>query len=282
MKHNAANRSPESILLTSRTATNINSTGNRASFKLRQPITIPNNLHAYISLTALRYNNVFYSVPKTKDVFAYRISSDFYSTLHTIVLNPGNYSVATLLNGLNLGGIDHGFVFTYDPVTFFVNIKNETWGFQIAEESTIMDILGIESTSTGQIDYTGTRAINLSGISTIDITMPSLGLYSNGVDQGNSSVILSVMNNVAPGYAYSVSQANPIQFKLTTPVITEMEVAWIGDGEDIDFLGSPWTIQLNIVYVYRPVHQMDASFLGDIPTPDTNPTPASTTSIEPK
>lgn len=249
------------ILLSSRQATTINSTGNQATFKLISPITIPNNVHAYISLSSLRYSNVFYSVPNLKNEFTYRLSSDFYGTEYTVLIDAGNYGIEALIAKLNTDTSGHGFTFAYNPLTFKVNISNDLWGFQITNGS-INSLLGISSTETGLITYTGSNAINLSGINVLEVQVPNLGLHSNGVaSSSTSSIVASIMNSVQSGYTMTYNSVNPIQYKLTCPVVTDIEINLTGDGDQLDFLGSNWTLQLNIVFVYKPKVQSVATTL---------------------
>lgn len=250
-------KSPEMILLSSRQATTINSTGNRATFKLINPISIPNNIHGYISLSSFRYSNVFYSVPNLKNEFSYRLSSDFYGTDYSVIIEAGNYGIDALVAKLNteLGG--HGFTFAYNPLTFKVEISNNLWGFQITNGS-MNSLLGVLETGTGLITYTGSYAINLSGINVLEVQVPNLGLHSNGVSSSSSSIVASIMNSVQSGYTMTYNSANPIQYKLTSPVITDIEIVLTGDGDDLNFLGSNWTLQLNIIFIYKPVVQSEA------------------------
>ena len=242
------------ILLSSRQATTINSTGNRATFKLINPISIPNNIHAYISLSSLRYSNVFYSVPELKNEFTYRLSSDFYGTEYSVIVEAGNYGIDALIAKLNTELAGHGFTFAYNPLTFKVDITNNLWGFQITNGS-MNSLLGVSQTGTGLVTYTGSNAINLSGINVLEVQVPNLGLHSNGVSSSTSSIVASIMNSVQSGYTMTYNSVNPIQYKLTSPVVTDIEISLTGDGDDLDFLGSNWTLQLNIIFIYKPLVQ---------------------------
>lgn len=245
---------PQAIFLDSSQGNSTSSRGDRVSFPLQHPIVIPSNQNAYISLSGFRYSNCFYNVSEGQNKLYYRLSSDFYDETFMIEITPGNYSASTLLERLNTLLGPESFQFTYNPETFRMVVTNSLWGFEFLDGPSSMAryLLGFSLPTPRDVEYTGTYSLNLSGVSYINIGLPSLAITSNGTaGYTQGSTLECVLNDVGLGATKSVDSLGSQKYRINAPVIASIEVVLSGDrGSDLDFHGIPWFLSLSISFSY--------------------------------
>lgn len=251
--HNTPHLDPMQINLASTQGIELNATGSKMRFPLRNAIIVPNNVQMYVSLSSFRYQNIFYNIGAHNNRFYYSISSEIGTTEFVEVL-VGNYTIDNLLATLTDLLVDHSFAFTYSELTFRVTVTNAVFGFIIrGGENSIASYLGIETDTTQDIEHTGAGCYNLGGISIIDISLPNLNLSSNGSTQSSViSIIDRVQNDVLIGDTKShVNQSND-KFRANTSVVSYLDIELYGnEGIDLNFLRTPWYLSLRCVFAYK-------------------------------
>ena len=241
----------QTINLNSTNSTTITDLGSIAIFQLRSRINIPSNINAYIQLSTFKFSNVFYNVSEFNNVFAYSLSTDI-SDIQTVTVPAGSYSVSTLITLLNELLIDTFLILTLNQTNFRINVTNDTHGFILrSSANSIHDTLGFIVDSPQLVEYTAENAVKLSGVQVIQLSLPSLGINSNGVVGSDSSVLESIPVNVLTGSTQSYSPQHSSVYRIASNSITSFTVTLKSEtGQLLDFHGSPWFLSVFISFQY--------------------------------
>lgn len=254
--HNIPHLSPTNVYLSSRNATDLNGYGSSVRFPLRKKIVTPANCQAFVSLSSLSYSNLFYNIGPTRQntVFYYSLSNEI-STVLELDIPAGNYNVVSLLEFLNTELADHGFVFTYNDATFRITAECSLFGFIVRDgENSVHRTLGFVVDTPQGTSYTGTHAIDLTGVRAVAISCPNLFLDSNGSGI-QTSTLAQVNNGTILGSTISYTATNPDRFIMGENTLNFIDVSLTDEnGLPLNFLGSSWCMVLHISYIYTPAY----------------------------
>ena len=88
---------PQQIFLKSNEGISNNSTKKSSiSFELKNHITIPTNIDAYIQLNSYKFVNSFYNINTTNNIFYYSTSTIGIGIINNISIDIGNYNINVL------------------------------------------------------------------------------------------------------------------------------------------------------------------------------------------
>lgn len=263
-QHNIPHKSPQSIFLSSDQGVK-NETGNTVDFALRQPIRIPNNCQAFISLSSCTFLNVFYNVSETNHILYYELSSG--PDLYSYEMQRGNYTITTLLSRLNEDFADSSMVFTYDELTFKIKITGSTFGFRFYDGiHSLLPVLGFSPMTSLNTEYTAPKCVNLSGVPYVDLVCPNLLIDSNGSESGVPSTLARINTGVLLGGVVAYVDQSQHKYRIFQPSVSNIRISFLDTkGNDLDFLGTEWSVVLQIVFIYTPQYIPE---IQNFPLPD--------------
>ena len=156
---------PQQIFLKSNEGISNNSTKKSSiSFELKNHITIPTNIDAYIQLNSYKFVNSFYNINTTNNIFYYSTSTIGIGIINNISIDIGNYNITTLIDFLNtsLTGI---MSFTYNQSTFKIKIIVNSGTMIIRNGvNNCLKVLGFNNVDTIETnELTSPNLINLTG-----------------------------------------------------------------------------------------------------------------------
>ena len=162
------------------------------------------------------------------------------------------------------------------PNTYRVSCTNSTHGFILRKSgNSIHSTLGFTTDTPQVTEYVGLDAIRLGGTQTIQLSVPGLGIQSNGVIGTSSDILEVIPISVLTGQTQSYTPAHGSSYRISTTVVTSITIELKDENQRlVDFHGSQWFVSLYLSFRYAPLVVKPLS-LFDSPLP-TQPTPLET------
>lgn len=247
----------ENIVLNSKFAVSSNTYKNRCYFELKKQINLPSNVHPYIQLINMKYSNVFYNISESQNMFWY----DFGGAIESIIIPAGNYN----LNALIIAMSENGFVLTYDEISLKLTISNSS-SFRILDgNNSINSKLGIIPFNNYVTSHVAQNAINLVGVTHVQILMENLNLSSNSTTGSQNNVLDICPNDKRIGSSISYSPFSNTKIRIGIQNITSISVVLLDeDGNDLDFLGSDWVMMIHMSFHYPIDYKPDINLMSDL------------------
>jgi hypothetical protein len=246
---------PEQIYLKSSEFTTLHngSAKSHITFELKNSISIPNNVDAYIQLNSFKFTNAFYNVNSNNNIFYYSLSNNINS-IQSVVIAVGQYNITNLVSSLN-SALNGSIVLTYNNTTFKITFTSSTYTFIIRTgANNCLDLLGLSSSETSQSSsVTSDKLINLSGCQLLYIQLANIKLNSNTC---KTSSLINVLEAVTVdnliGSSESYYNTTNTRYKISDNYLNLIEVMITDEKANlVHFNSTDWYLNLSIIYSYK-------------------------------
>ena len=222
------------------------------SFELKNNITIPNNVEAYIQLNSFKFTNAFYNISNYNNMFYYSLSSNI-NTILTIVIPIGQYTILNLISTLNTS-LSSNIVLTYSNTTFKITFSSATYTFIIrAGQNDCLNVLGLLTSSIQSNTTSSTKLINLSGVQVVYLSLTNIKLSSNSSKSSTTSNILESINvDSLIGNTQSYYNPTNSRYKISDNYLNFIDIKLFDEyNRLLDFNNTDWFLNISIIFLYK-------------------------------
>jgi len=265
---------PQQLFLKSNEGRLNNSTKKSSiSFELKNVITIPNNVDAYIQLNSFKFINAFYNISSTNNIFYYSVSTMGIEIIdeHSIEIPIGNYNLTSLLDFLN-GELLGYITITYSSSTFKLTFTADSGTLMLRDGvNNCLRVLGFNNTDTIESNILiSPNLINLSGIQLLYIALTNFSIASNSSkDSIVNNILESVNIEVSTGTTQSFTTSSHHKYKIIDSSINKIDIdIYDENNELVDFNNTDFYLNMSFIFVYKMEH-IEQKFL-DLNNNDVN------------
>lgn len=222
------------------------------SFELKNNISIPNNIEAYIQLNSFKFTNAFYNISTYNNMFYYSLSSNI-NTILTIQIPIGQYTISNLLSTLN-SSLNSNIVLTYSNTTFKITFSSSTYTFIIRTgQNDCLNVLGLSSTTSQSNNKISTKLINLSGVQVVYLSLSNIKLSSNASKSSTTSNILESINvDSLIGNTQSYYNPTNSRYKISDNYLNFIDIKLYDEyNRLLDFNNTDWFLNISIIFLYK-------------------------------
>lgn len=252
---------PQQIFLKSNEGISNNSTKKSSiSFELKNHITIPTNIDAYIQLNSYKFVNSFYNINTTNNIFYYSTSTIGIGIINNISIDIGNYNITTLIDFLNtsLTGI---MTFTYNQSTFKIKIIVNSGTMIIRNGvNNCLKVLGFNNVDTIETnELTSPNLINLTGVQILYLTLPNFTISSNSSKDSTINNILESVNiDVMAGVSQSFLSSLNTKYRILDNSISKIDIEIYDENNTlVDFNNSDWYLSISFIFAYKMEYRQE-------------------------
>lgn len=233
----------------------LNTTKSNLIFNINEPIINYQNMDILCSCNSFQFTNSFYTVNENNYKFIYKILNN---SSVSISIPYGYYDIDSLLIKLNTL-LTNVFIFSYDSLTFKINITHKTnLTFILLDDgfnNNIYELLGIhdEGFSIYTNSYTSPYILNLMSVQVLHICIPNINIKSISLKNTQKyNIIASVLVYAQFGSVQIYNYNNSFEYLINDSIIPFINVLILDqDMNPINFNNIDWFLNLSFKFIYK-------------------------------